>query len=135
MDIDPVADVRPVVEPVGVPVGHVHTAVGLFIAVPCPPVCPVKGAEFVEIHGERHIFQPVIVGFVRLKGTAPVAILHLKDTGRNYYVSRGDVIRITENGGKSAAPLTEAYVVIKDVRDEEVELVQQERPDKVIIVR
>jgi hypothetical protein len=85
--------------------------------------------------GEKKLGSISVKGIVRLKGTAPVAILHLKDTGRNYYVSRGDVIRITENGGKSAAPLTEAYVVIKDVRDEEVELVQQERPDKVIIVR
>lgn len=85
--------------------------------------------------GEKKLGTISVKGIVRLKGEEPVAILHLNDTGRDYYVSRGDVIRITESAGNGKAPLTEAYVVIKDVRDEEVELIQQERPDKVIIIR
>ena len=90
--------------------------------------------EFSPSSAGKPVGMISIKGIIRIKGQEPLAILHLKNSNRSYYVKRGNVIRINTQA-KTGNLVKEAYIVVKEVRDDEVELVQQERPDKVIIIR
>ena len=76
----------------------------------------------------------VVKGIIRLEGREPLAILHLSDSDKSFYVGKGDVIRVTQKSA-GAGGMGETYLQVKDIRDHEVEIIQQERPDRVIIVR
>lgn len=93
-----------------------------------------RDGEYTPLTNSKQVGLISVKGIIEVEGKKPIAILHLKDTERNYYVSKGDVIRITTKASNSDAPV-EVYIVIKNIGNEEVELVQQERPDKVIIIR
>ena len=69
-----------------------------------------------------------------MSGDEPIAILYSQESNRSYYIKKSDVIRVSSKAS-SGSLCTEVYLVVKDVRDNEVELIQQERPDKVIIIR
>ncbi len=90
--------------------------------------------EFSPGSGGKPVGIITVKGIIRLKGQEPMAILHIKDSERSYYVKRGNVIRINAQA-KTGNLIKEAYIIVKEVRDDEVEVVQQERPDKVIIIR
>ena len=76
----------------------------------------------------------IVKGIIRLKGQEPLAILHLSDSKKSFYVGKGDVIRIPPKSSGNIG-MGETYLQVKDIRDHEVEIIQQERPDRVIIVR
>ena len=90
--------------------------------------------EFSPFSGNRHVGFIAVRGIIHIEGEEPKAILHLKESDRVHYVSKGSVVRVNSRDGKSTSP-AEAYIVVKDIRDDEVELIQLERPDKVIIIR
>ena len=69
-----------------------------------------------------------------MSGDEPIAILYSQESNRSYYIKKSDVIRVSSKASNGSLS-TEVYLVVKDVRDNEVELIQQERPDKVIIIR
>ncbi len=75
-----------------------------------------------------------IKGIIRIENDSSIAILCVNGEDRHYYVKKGSVIRV-QRTSKGAAISGESYISVKDVRDDEVELVLQERPDRVIIVR
>ncbi len=93
-----------------------------------------KEGEYTPLTNSKPVGLISVKGIIEVEGKPPIAILHLKDTERTYYVSKNDVIRISTKASNSDAPL-EVYIVVKNIAKEEVELVQQERPDKVIIIR
>ncbi len=92
------------------------------------------GNGYSPMMGSQQVGQIVIKGIISIKGKNPIAILHLNDTDKVYYVSKGDVIRINTQS-QTGTLVTESYIVVQDIRADEVELIQQERPDKVIILR
>ncbi len=94
----------------------------------------IDADDFSPFGGNRQVGEISIKGIIHIQGEDPVTIVQLNDTGRSYYVKTGNVIRIN-TPSKTGNLVNEAYIIVKDVRDDEVELIQQERPDKVIIVR
>lgn len=75
-----------------------------------------------------------IKGIIRLEKDTPIAILHVKNEDRLYYVKKGSVIRI-HRPSKTNTYNSESYIAVKNIRDDEVELILQDRPDRLIIVR
>lgn len=95
----------------------------------------ISGADdFSPLNSGVQVGQISIKGIIQYENQEPIALLQLNDTGRSYYVKKGNVIRI-HTKSKSGNLVTEAYIVVRNIRDDEVELIQQERPDKVIFVR
>lgn len=93
-----------------------------------------SAGDFTSMTGGKKVNNISIKGIIQMEGKDPIAILHIEDKDETHYVSKGDVIRINTES-KNSALITESYIVVKDVRQNEVELIQQERPDKVIIIR
>lgn len=89
--------------------------------------------DYTPASNQRVVSGIVVKGIVRLSGQEPVALLLLSDLNRSFYVRKGSVIRASNPKNGSAA--TETYLQVKDIRDDEVEVIQKERPDRVIIVR
>lgn len=90
--------------------------------------------DYSPLSGNRPVGVITVKGIIAMKGEEPRAILHLKDSDRVHYVTKNSVVRISAKGKKGAGP-AEAYIVVKEIRNDEVELIQLERPDKVIIIR
>lgn len=90
--------------------------------------------DYRSLSKERPIGQISVKGIIRMSGDEPIAILYSQESNRSYYIKKSDVIRVSSKAS-SGSLCTEVYLVVKDVRDNEVELIQQERPDKVIIIR
>lgn len=89
--------------------------------------------DYMPTAGNKSVSGIAVKGIVRLKGKESVALLQLADSGRSFYVRKGNVIHVTNP--KSGASATETYLQVKEIRDDEVEVIQKERPDRVIIVR
>lgn len=89
--------------------------------------------DYTPASNQRVVSGIVVKGIVRLSGQEPVALLLLSDLNRSFYVRKGSVIRASSPKNGSVA--TETYLQVKDIRDDEVEVIQKERPDRVIIVR
>lgn len=90
--------------------------------------------DYTPMSGSKNVGSITVRGIIRMEGEEPKAILHLKDSDRVHYVSKNSVVRISTKAQKGTSP-AEAYIVVKDIRNDEVELIQLERPDKVIIIR
>lgn len=90
--------------------------------------------DFSPLSGNKHVGTISVKGIIHIESEEPKAILHIKDTDRVHYVSKNSVVRVSTIGKKGATP-SEAYIVVQDIRNDEVELIQMERPDKIIIIR
>ncbi|MFA6814760.1 MAG: hypothetical protein WCS73_00500 [Lentisphaeria bacterium] len=90
--------------------------------------------DFSPLSNEKSVGNITVKGMIRIKDQEPMVILQIDNTGKNYYVKTGNVIRVHEKS-KTGSVVSESYIVVKSIRNDEVELIQQERPDKVIIVR
>lgn len=93
-----------------------------------------SSGDYTPMSGTKNVGAITVKGIIRIEGEAPKAILHLKDSDRVHYVSKDSVVRVSTKSAKGSSP-AEAYIVVKDIRNDEVELIQLERPDKVIIIR
>jgi hypothetical protein len=89
--------------------------------------------DYVPLTGQKMVADIAIKGIIAVKGEAPVAILELKNSKKSFFVRKGNVIRLQERGGNES--ISDVYLQIKEIKENEVEIVQQQRPDKVIIVR
>ncbi len=90
--------------------------------------------DYTPTSSNRFVSGILIKGIIRMAGEAPpLALLYLSEGNRNFYVRKGDVIRVPTP--KNGSAVTETYLQVKDIRDDEVEVIQKERPDRVIIVR
>lgn len=90
--------------------------------------------DYTPLSGNRSVGSITVKGIICMAGEEPKAILHLKESDRVHYVTRNSVVRVSTGKKKGTTP-SEAYIVVKEIRDDEVELIQLERPDRVIIVR
>lgn len=90
--------------------------------------------DYTPLSGNKHVGTITVKGIIRMEGEEPKAILYVKDSDRVHYVSKNSVVRVSSKNKNGNSP-TEAYIVVKDIRNDEVELIQLERPDKVIIIR
>lgn len=93
-----------------------------------------SSGDYTPLTGNKQVGTISVKGIIRMDGQEPKAILHLKDSDRVHYVSKNSVVRVSTKVKKGGTP-TDAYIVVKDIRNDEVELIQLERPDKVIIIR
>lgn len=93
-----------------------------------------SSGDYTPLSGHRSVGIITVKGIICMAGEEPRAILHLKDSGRVHYVSKNSVVRVSAGERKTTGP-SEAYIVVKEIRNDEVELIQLERPDKVIIIR
>ncbi len=96
------------------------------------------GAEelggYVPLKGQRLLTDIRIKGILELAGKEPVAVLELRNSNKTFYVKKDDVIRLNEGNGKNKG-IAEVYLQVVSISKNEVEIIQQQRPDKVIIVR
>jgi len=88
---------------------------------------------YIPLKDQKLLTDIVIKGIITLKGEEPVAILELKKNKKSFFVRKGNVIRLQEAGGDNN--ISEVYLQVKSIKEHEVEIVQQQRPDKVIIIR
>lgn len=95
---------------------------------------PAGNGDYTPLSGNKNVGVITVKGIIHIEGEAPRAILHLLDTDRVHYVSKNSVVRVNSKNKTASSP-AEAYIVVKDIRNDEVELIQLERPDKVIIIR
>lgn len=93
-----------------------------------------NSGDYTPLSGNKHVGNITVKGIIRMEGEEPKAILYLNDSDRVHYVSKNSVVRVSSKNKNNNSP-TEAYIVVKDIRNDEVELIQLERPDKVIIIR
>jgi hypothetical protein len=88
---------------------------------------------YIPIKGQHMLPDVSIKGILTLEGGESVAALRLKDKKRSFYVRKGNVIRLQNK--KTNKNISEIYLQVREIKDNEVEIVQQQRPDKVIIIR
>jgi hypothetical protein len=95
------------------------------------------GAEelggYFPLNGEHIIPDVSIKGILTLNDGEAVAALSLKNSKRSFYVREGNVIRLQEE--KSNKKVSEIYLQVRKIKNNEVEIIQQQRPDKIIIIR
>ncbi|MBN2641499.1 MAG: hypothetical protein JXR78_07595 [Victivallales bacterium] len=95
------------------------------------------GAEelggYTPLRGQRTLTDISIKAILRLNGQEPVAVLELRNTKKTFLVRKGDVVRLHDV--KDANSIAEVYLQVVNIGKYEVEIIQQQRPDKVIIVR
>jgi hypothetical protein len=95
------------------------------------------GAEelggYTPLRGQRTLTDISIKAILRLEGQEPVAVLELRNTKKTFLVRKGDVVRLHDV--KDANSIAEVYLQVVNIGKYEVEIIQQQRPDKVIIVR
>lgn len=90
--------------------------------------------DYLPTQNNKSVPRIIIRGIIRTEGREPLAVLQLSDTNENFYVRKGNVIRVN-HPQKGSTGMNEVYLQVKSIRDDEVEIIQQERPDRVIIVR
>lgn len=90
--------------------------------------------DYLPTQNSKQVPRIIIRGIIRTEDREPLAVLQLSDTNENFYVRKGNVIRVN-HPQKGNAGMNEVYLQVKSIRDDEVEIIQQERPDRVIIVR
>ncbi|MDD5727463.1 MAG: hypothetical protein PHV59_02765 [Victivallales bacterium] len=95
------------------------------------------GAEelggYFPLKGDHTLPDVSIKGILTLADGEAVAALRLKDKKRSFYVREGNVIRFhEENANKKTS---EVYLQVRKIKNNEVEIIQQQRPDKIIIIR
>lgn len=88
---------------------------------------------YIPIKGQHMIPDVSIKGILTLENGESVAALQLKNKKRSFYVRKGNVIRIQDK--KENKKLSEIYLQVREIKENEVEIIQQQRPDKVIIIR
>lgn len=89
--------------------------------------------NYIPMKGQHIIPEIAIKGILTLENNESVAALKLKNQPRAFYVRKGNVIRLqSANGNKKTS---EIYLQIRNIKNNEVEIIQQQRPDKVIIIR
>lgn len=64
-----------------------------------------------------------------------IAIIEIPEQNKIYRVKKGDAIRLKTKPQNNKPVTTETYLQIKEIREAEVEIIQQQRPDQVIIIR
>ncbi|QSH41215.1 hypothetical protein P0136_09200 [Lentisphaerota bacterium ZTH] len=89
--------------------------------------------QYETIKDQKLLTEISIKGIISVKGREPVAILELQKNKKAFFVRKGNVVRLQERARDNN--VTEIYLQIKNIKEHEVEIVQQQRPDKVIIVR
>lgn len=88
---------------------------------------------YIPVKGQKVLPDVSIKGILTLQNGESVAALCLKDKKRSFYVRKGNVIRLQDK--KSDNNISEIYLQVREIKDNEVEIIQQQRPDKVIIIR
>ena len=88
---------------------------------------------YIPIKGDHVLPDVSIKGILTLGNGESVAALRLKDKKRSFYVRKGNVIRIQDK--KENKKMSEVYLQVREIKGNEVEIIQQQRPDKVIIIR
>jgi hypothetical protein len=88
---------------------------------------------YIPIKGNHMLPDVSIKGILTLEDGESVAALRLKDKKRSFYVRKGNVIRIQDK--KENKSMSEIYLQVREIKNNEVEIIQQQRPDKVIIIR
>ena len=95
------------------------------------------GAEelggYFPVKGNHHLPDVSIKGILILVDGESVAALRLKNKKRSFYVREGNVIRFHEE--KTNKKASEVYLQVRKIKNNEVEIIQQQRPDKIIIIR
>ena len=88
---------------------------------------------YIPIKGEHMLLNVSIKGIITLEDGESVAALKLQNKTRAFFVRKGNVIRLQEKNVNKK--VSEIYLQVRNIKNNEVEIIQQQRPDKVIIIR
>ena len=90
--------------------------------------------DYNRVGGRKPLNGVTVKGIIKVGADAPVAILQIEGNDRVVQVRKGNVIRV-QGGKNNDGSIGEVYLKVQDIRDDEVEITRQERPDQVIIIR